>query len=397
MAGGYRGIRKWLAAGLAFLAAGIVPAADASTAHAASAPKISTGMLIRLHDLRHGFVVDDEIFCGRFSTEGADEPLSNFIYRYRPRGCEAAYARLYRAPGTKPNPRVATSVVVDARSAAGVRAAERVAPELLERLTGNVAVREVKKQRKVWGHAARLFHVRHGGAFGLPRRESLLLWRYRNLLGIVIVGGPGFIATDRTANRLARRQQKRMRHPTPYPRSQQDDLLVPLDNPRLRFPVYWLGRTFRPGHGLPPTRLYAASPLDPGGGPPKSRLLLAYDLAIRLTSWTRAGWQRYSATELGRMVLSWHCTRTHEIERRDGYAILYAGYTTDAAVCPEREPDIHLAVVHLGRTVVGVNLPICLDPLCVEPSIGPYGTEEGMEAIVRGLRLRPKRDYQPDY
>lgn len=60
----------------------------------------------------------------------------------------------------------------------------------------------------------------------------------------------------------------------------------------------------------------------------------------------------------------------------------------DESGCPARPFGLFFAVVSYEDTVVTVNAPLCI--LCVGRGVepDPYDSREGMEAIVRGLRLR---------
>jgi hypothetical protein len=343
-------------------------------------------MLIRLHDLQPGYRVDEEIGCGGFGTEGAEPPLAEFVTAHRPRGCIAKYDRLYSVPGPKPDPATANSFVIDARSAAGVAAAERIAPELLAFLIGNIEPEEVPPKARIGGQT-RLFHTRHANVLGHSKRGSVYFWRQGNLLGATLAGGDTNAANDRVAARLARLQRSHMNRPMPYTEAQADDLLVPLDNPAVKLPLYWLGREFRPDVGgapIPLTAVYA--PLHEGQAPPGTRIELEYG-PLRIATWAEAGWNRYTQTKLGRELLTWKCTQTTIVTSPVGEATIYRGYAEDFAVCPQQPPEIFLAVIHSGPVVLGLNLPRCY--ACFESS----ASAELLEAAAQDLRLRPQRDF----
>lgn len=384
--------RSFALLGLAFLLGLGVYSGISAGAGAPEGP--SLGTLVRLHDLQPGYVVGEgKVGCGGFETEGAEPPLAEFVVTYRPRGCEAEYNRLYRVPGPKPNPGVVNSFVVDARSAAGVAAAERVAPELLARLTGNIEPQEVPPTAAI-GTGTRLFHTRYANILGRNGRGSIFLWRYGNLLGATLAGGGAYAATDAIAARLARLQLSRMEKPVRYTEAQRDDLLVPLDNPAIKLPLYWLGRNFHPGGGHAPMPLtFAHGPLAEGQAPPGTRIELWYGGgAIRIGTWTRAGWNRYTQTKLGRILLTWNCTQTTALPSSagKGSAVVYRGYAKDFDDCPDRPPRVFAAVIHIGRVVLGVNLPPCYS--CLESIV----SGEVLAGVARDLRLRPQRDFGRD-
>jgi hypothetical protein len=359
--------------------------AYAGVSAGAGAPKgPSMGMLIRLHDLQYGYRVDEEIACGSFGTEGAEPPLTKFVIAYRPRACLAKYDRLYPVPGTKPDPATANSLVIDARSAAGAAAAERIAPELLAFLAGGIEPEEVLPKARI-GAQTRLFHTGHANVLGHSNRGSIYFWRQGNLLGAALAGGDSDAANDKVAARLARLQRSHMRKPVRYTKAQTDDLLVPLDNPAVKLPLYWLGREFRPGGGaeIPLTAAYA--PLHEGQAPPGTRIELEYG-QLRIGTWAEVGWNRYTQTKLGRELLTWKCTQTAIVPSPVGEATIYRGYAEDFAACPQQPPEIFLAVIHSGPVVLGLNLPRCYT--CFESSV----SVELLEAAARDLRLRPQRD-----
>lgn len=343
-------------------------------------------MLIRLHDLQYGYRVDEEIGCGGFGTEGAEPPLAEFVIAHRPRGCVAKYDRLYPVPGPKPDPATASSLVIDAHSAAGVAAAERIAPELLAFLTGNIEPKEAAPKARI-GAQTRLFHTRHANVLGHGKRGSIYLWCQGNLLGAALAGGGSNAANDRVAARLARLQRSHMRRPVRYTEAQTDDLLVPLDNPKVTLPLYWLGREFDPGGGAPIPLTFAYAPLREEEAPPGTRIELQYgEGLIRIGTGTEASWNRYRQTKLGRELLNWKCTQATTVPVTVGEVTIYRGYAEDFADCPGRPPDVFSAVIHSGQVVLGINLPLCYT--CLESP----ASAEVLEAVAANLRLRPQRD-----
>jgi hypothetical protein len=349
-------------------------------------PPASLGMLLRLHELPPGYLVDGEVGCSRARyVEGADPPLADFFVRYAPRECQVHYDRLYSVPGPAPDPRAVTSLAIDLESSEGVRAADAILPELVGRaMTGNILPTEVRTAARV-GAGTRLFRTEHANALGLSVPGSLVTWRQGTLIGATLVGGAGAKVNDRLAISFARKQARHMRHPTPYPAKARDDLLVPLDNPKLRLPVFWLGRRFDAGGSRPLELTSAWGPLAEGGGPPGTRIELEYsEGALRIGTWTEATWKQYLGTKLGRMLLTWHCTVAATIPVPGGEATIYRGYPEDHATCPAEPPGLVAAVVHRDGVVLGINLPHCY--ICLEGHLSAAATE----AVVRGLRLRAK-------
>jgi hypothetical protein len=277
------------------------------------------------------------------------------------------------------------SAVVELPTAAAARAAEKLLPELVARLTGDGVSKEARTAVTI-GADTRLFHGR-ALVVGHGRRASLLAWRQRRLLGITLVAGESTAANDREATRLARVQRAHMNHPTPYPANERDDVLVPLENPAITLPVYWLGSSFDPGDGADPLALTEAfGPLLEGEAPEGTKLELWYDQgALHLGTWTPTSWRTYTGGKLGHVLLAWHCTKKMSLEVPEGTATIYSGYGKNYAACPHRAPDVFAAVVERGGVVLGMGLPACYTCL----GAGPDRAE--LEAAVAALKLyRPR-------
>ena len=340
------------------------------------------GMLVRFHELPGGYTIGDEgVGCGIIDPEGTEPPLSEFLGRRLPRLCEATYERRFVVVGDDPAPPRVDSAVVDLRTVAAARAAEKLLPELVARLTGNGVSKEARTTVAI-GADTRLFH---GSALveGRGRPASLIAWRQGRLLGTTLVAGESRAANDREAARLARVQRAHMQRPTPYPAKERDDLLVPLENPAIKLPIYWLGRSFDPGGGgdpLPLTEAYG--PLLEGEAPEGTKLELWYDHgAFHLGTWTPASWSTYVAGKLGHVLLAWHCTKKTSLAVPEGTATIYVGYDKNYGACPRRSPDVFAAVVERGGVVLGIGLPGCYTCL----GAGPDRAE--MEAAVAALKL----------
>lgn len=115
---------------------------------------------------------------------------------------------------------------------------------LVGRLFGDRPPHEVDTRVQI-GSATRLFHAdlpRELRALG--RRTSFLLWRSGNTLAVVETFGPELGRDDRAAAELAPFQQAHIEKPTRYTAAERYDAEVPLDDPALKQPVYWLGRNF---------------------------------------------------------------------------------------------------------------------------------------------------------
>jgi hypothetical protein len=382
-----------------------------TTLRADAAPKHpgpdQTQLILRFSDLVLGYMnfdfgegEDRPIFCSQL-THPEDTPpkLKRFVLHFHPRGCIGAYFRVFVPPGKEPGPRLIGTGVMALDSDRAADAAWRVAPELLGRLLGDRPLREVDPDIQV-GSATRLFHAPlPGEARALGRNTSFLLWRSGNTLAVVETFGPKLGEDDRGATELAPLQQAHIENPTRYTGAERYDAEVPLDDPALETPVYWLGRNFKP-NGLPSNRLFTSFALDGSEEEEPGALLGIWYEQIRLYTWTQATWHEYASTPEAHAIASWRCTKTKTIGLPSGYATIYGGYRKNYRRCPAQAPQAFTARVYVGDLVIAVN-PIPVgppDPPGSSPTFfietgNPYGSFEGMEAIVRSLQLRPKPVY----
>jgi hypothetical protein len=63
------------------------------------------------------------------------------------------------------------------------------------------------------------------------------------LVSLLVAGGATSI-NEKVVARLAALQQKHVESPTSYTEAERDDSQVPLEDPRLKLPIYWIGTTF---------------------------------------------------------------------------------------------------------------------------------------------------------
>ncbi|HET7509724.1 MAG TPA: hypothetical protein VFJ65_05675 [Solirubrobacterales bacterium] len=360
-----------------------------------------TRLLLRLSDLPLGYLnlelleeQDDRIFCSQLTHPDDTPPkLNRFILRFHPRGCIAAYYRLFTLPGTEPGPKVLASGALALGSDRAADAGWSVVPELLGRLFGDRPPKEVKAGTTV-GSATRLFHATIRSR-ALGHHTSFLVWRSGNTLAVVETSGPNVAENDRQAAELARLQQAHLEMPTRYTLAERFDGEVPLDDPAIDLPVYWLGRNFRPGGDLPENRLFDSGfstpiPETHEGGfaeGPYAPLNIRYE-NIRLGTWTPATWHVFTDSKTSRAITAWKCTKTRTIAVAEGSATIFGGYKENFRRCPKKAPQAFTAWVDVGGVKVVVNAPPAPD--FIETS-NPYGSFAGMEAIVRSLVLRPQR------
>lgn len=377
-------------------------------------PTRQQDLILRLHDLSPGYLSvelqeeqGEQTLCSPLHRSRDNPPaLERFVVRFLPKGCVGAYGRLFVVPGQPAGPIVVGTGVLPMVSDKAADAAWHVVPELLGRLTHDRRPRELAAPERI-GSATRLFHpvapLRFYPFFGkIGPAASFLVWRSGNTLAVVMAIGESFDEVDRAAVELAGRQQVHIRKPTRYTRAERFDGEVSLDDPSLETPVYWLGRNFRPGRGLPDNRLFASFPLDGSEEEVPGALLGVWYGQIQLYTWTQATWPQYAGTPAAHAIASWRCTKKKTIEIPGGYATIYGGYKKNYRRCPDEPPKAFTARVYVGDLVVAVN-PIWVDPVPDPPgfesppffieTVNPYGSFKGMEAIVRTLRLRPKPVY----
>lgn len=376
-----------------------------------------TELILRLPDLPRGYLVDsaftewagNPILCTRLDPPDRRRQVARFVARFRPAGCAAFYYRLFQAPG-EDEPLLVASGALPLESRAAADAGWRLAPLLLAQLLDNHRPKEVAAPGRL-GRATRLFHTNDPPLFSYfkpGRRASLLVWRSGNKLAAVVATGDSFATLDRAALELARRQQAHIRRPTPYADAERFDGDVALDDPRLTEPVYWLGKSFSPGRGLPDTGLRGAySPLSYGleesifayeEEAPGLRLGIIYGSGgdygdFSLYDWTAARWPEYGNSRAGRAIVTWHCTRKRRIELPAGQAVIYGGYAKNYRRCPTGRPDAFTAHAYFGDLVIVVD-PVLRGQIDeIESRHSPYSSFRSMEAILRGLRPHPRPTY----
>ncbi|HET7486075.1 MAG TPA: hypothetical protein VFJ64_11970 [Solirubrobacterales bacterium] len=356
-------------------------------------------LVLRLHDLPHGYFPfgpegsDFEFICEPLDPPEPQPALAQFIRRYSPQGCMGVYLRLYRVPDLVSSSEMVGTAALDADSIQAAEAGLAVAPEILSHFTEDEIPKEATPTAAV-GDATRLFHWLNISSFlnRSRRRGSLLAWRSGDVLGVVFATAGSLETSDRIAEELARRQQAHIEAPTPYTRAERDASELGLDDPALKLPVYWFGRTFRPGHALPVAHLeWGGGAPYFGGGLTGAKLKLQYSKALSLSSWTKRGWRRFLASPDGREIFAERCLTSTDVAISSGRATIYTAHVAGFRPCAARSPRRFFAVVHVGGIVVGVRLSICRN--CSKPARGSYNSLAGMKAAVRGLQLRPAPEY----
>lgn len=383
---------------LAVLAAAVLCAAPGAGAQNGPSGDLVAGSeetALRLHDLPPGYQLGDGGGCGPLGPGGEEgQPsgrlgrrLQKWVIRYWPEGCLYQYEQIFKVPGLGPAPPLVEVETLNTPS-------EKAASEGFNLIAALIQKYEPKTDRGTvelspGGIEARHFRNRKFNVDGKGHQPgTVLIWRAGKLLSYLEVAGMSPRRNDRAALHFARIQQWRIEHPSPYTEAEQDDTEVWLDDPALKFPIYWVGRTYQPP-GADPVELeyaYAGTP-----GPPGAKFELQYD-EFGITGWTRRSWQRFKPTVLGRLNLNRSCVRKTPVDLNDGRAVIYAGYgRRHLKSCPKGPPNDYWAIAHLGRMVVGVNLTLCTG--CLGPSSGPEASLAGMKAVLGALQVRPKPDF----
>lgn len=356
--------------------------------------------VLRLHDLPPGYFPlnfsegsDFELICETLDPPEPQPALASFIRRFLPEGCMGTYLRVYRVPGSPPSAQLVGTGALDAGSPEGAKAGFALAPQILRLITEDETPKGVPTTAVV-GDATRLLHwPRVPSVLGKGHRPgSFLVWRSGNVVATVLASAGSFQASDRIAEELARLQQAHIEDPTPYTRAERNTSEVGLDDPALKLPVYWLGRNFAPGHGLPVARLeYGADARYDSERLPGEKLQLRYSHNLELSAWTKAGWKRFLATRPAEEILTQPCLESIDLPLPNGRATIFTGHVEGFRPCLPRSPKRFFAIVRMGGLVTAVNIDTCRD--CPARVRGTYNSLAGMKAAVRALRLRPELDF----
>lgn len=408
---GGRGPRATALAAVVVLAGALALASwrDLGEGDAAAAASRSTGasdlaalgLLLRLHDLPLGYRLSGGSpeftlpGCGLIEPAKPQPRLAAFLDRFSPAGCSTLYARLFRVPGGEPAPLAVGTGALDAGSVEGAEAGLSVSRELLSHLLGNELPREVPPPETI-GDATRLYRWDHGGLFEADEgSSSFLVWRSGSVAASIFVAGGSATANDRAAVELVHIQQGRIEAPTSYTPAEYDDTEVPLEDPALEVPIYWLGRSLAAGRGLPRLRLFdTISTTRRALSAPRASLFyvdhwsLSPAEGVYLNLWSRKQWQ-HLRNRRGRPPGSLRCATAQRLTIPKGRAVIYAGFERVRGACPDRPPSAHTARIYLPRVVVTAEtLQICAT--CAEPGRGAYNSVKGMAKIARSLELRPR-------
>jgi hypothetical protein len=374
------------------------PSASAFTEPSGDLVAGSEETVLRLHDLPPGYQVSDDSGCGPLgSLEGDSTRLTRryerWVFKYWPEGCFYQYEQIFEIPDLGPAPALVEAQTLNSRSDAAVAGGFKLYTAILNRFKEG----QPRKTVSIAPSVPRAFLIRLKNELvegKIHQPATLLFWRFGKLISYVEAAGMNPRHNDSAALHFAQLQQERLEHPSPYTEAERDDSEVWLDDPGLKFPVYWVGNPFQLS-GHPPVELESA--YTGYVGPPGEKYQIDYDLlevgGFRIDGWTRHSWKRFQHSALGKVNRPTRCTRTTEVDLDLGRAAIYGSYDREAPrSCPGGAPDRYYAIAHIGRMVIGVDLGNCLS--CPPGTrSGPYASVRGMKAIVRSLVVRPKPVY----
>jgi hypothetical protein len=389
-----------LAGFLIVLAVALAAAPGAAAEHLSPAERRAQESVLRLAELPRGYVLGEDFYCGAPPRPSEEEgifereehkpptPYEAFLDRNDPGVCFFGYDQLYRPAGEPERPEEIASftfVLPSAAAAAEALTSAKISKELATYITRTEGFYPIGSPPPV-GEASLLFHT---NLFHAWRRThlagSLVLWRNGNVIAGTYAAGAKIGIDDAAATHYAALQQALVVAPRPYEEAEAEDIPTWLGNPNLTVPVYWLGREFKPGHGLGTSYFLALWPHEHVAYPRTGvQMSVQYNTALWLDSWTPAGWRRFAKTEVGRRQWTWHCTRSQTLQLPEGHAVIYAAYKKDYETCPSFAPHHFSAHVFLPGAVIAIGEADCR--YCqgeLDPSFGSF---PAMKAIVRGLR-----------
>ncbi|MBS1894981.1 MAG: hypothetical protein JST59_27085 [Actinobacteria bacterium] len=343
--------------------------------------------LLRLSELPGGYVVRPGGYCEPVEVHSytGKKALEAWVKAFSPFDCHLGYRRLYRPTGAAASP---PSVATASVTTSGLEAAEAARPvlaEMVENLTEARRARTIPTAGTI-GDETRVF--RSPELDGDYRPESLpgvtVVWRDGSALEFAYAGGWSYTEDERAAYALAAKQQAHVEAPSPYLASEAEDIPTYFENPALKLPTYWLGRTFAPGKGLETSYFGSVLTRAEAGHPhPGLEGIVEYAPALSLDSWTPRGWTRFAKSSDRPRSWNWACTYSRQVSVPRGHATIYAAFGKDFASCPGSPPRHLSAVVHLPGVVVTIGVATCA--WCESGTLS-YESVPGMEAVIRGLR-----------
>jgi hypothetical protein len=349
--------------------------------------------LLGPRDLGRGYAITDDRGCGPFAPEEYPEEFTKIILASNAAGCSNEIAYIWGGARPTVVPRLVQNGVAIFGSESDARQGMRMRSELVRFMVSSSP--EGFEPLQDFGHEAVRFR---DGGYDVPHGAGVL-WRNGNMLSILFAGGEGMTReqADAAAVDLARKQQDRIEHPRPAEPSKMDPEL-PLDDPSIDVPVYWLGRTFAPGGGLPALEFGRSYR---GTGLPDDPLGFSVETdygareapgVVKIWVFSPGAFEKFEDGVLARRVTDAPCASKSRLEVSGGHAVIWGGYAKPTrAPCPSRSFDRWVAYVHLKGAVVTVGQPWGLYPCCTPYPSDPYNTPEGLAAIASGLQIRKPR------
>jgi hypothetical protein len=252
----------------------------------------------------------------------------------------------------------------------------------------NELPKEVPAPEQV-GDETKVFRVENLQFFEEEEADATIVaWRSGSSVGAVYAQGGAPKANDLEAIAFARLQQQHLEHPTPYTRAERYDAEAGFEDPSVAVPIYWLGRSFKPGGSLPGAKLEGAiTPNSLYKGPGGQKLDVYYTGGLDLGTWTAAGWQKFSATRRVRQLTGLPCTKTARVALTGGSATIYAAPRQKSERCGSNPPVHYFAVAEIDGLAIAVNLESC--PRCSNAAGGSaYNSMAGMKVVVGALQPR---------
>jgi hypothetical protein len=375
----------WLTLAVAALAAVSIAVARNTAAQNSPDPAPLT---LRLGDLPRGWKIGNDSGCNPLGTEDAPPEVRDLVRRHAPFACRRDFIRLWG--GARIFFVESDAFTFDAEQ--GAHDAFAIAGALLRYATAlsGVAAPTPAPAPVGLGDEAVAFTTTRAYLPGpQPSAAFAVVWRSGGVVASVVAGSRWEADAAAAAVAYARKQQPRIAAPTPLSPADFDDLLVPIDNPRLGIPVWWLGRAYDPAGPLPPLTLTRTGGPFGRGESPGNIAELGYTGAWVMI-WRPAAWKQFLATRLGRKGWDSPCAHSRTIHVRSGRAVIWSGYwiTPRIRPCPKTAPDMHFAHVYGRNLVITVNISICTLCRPTPSSRNLYATTAGLEAVVRGLHLR---------
>jgi hypothetical protein len=222
---------------------------------------------------------------------------------------------------------------------------------------------------------------RTGFPFG---RGYVVAWRSGPILAVVSVLRHPAAATLQAALTLAAAQQARIATPTPLLPADVDDAEVPLDDPRLRLPVIWLGHRLPAGNDRPALTLDGVdlSPYAPQvemgygyrGHPDAVNISLSRPAPVR---------RALRNPRFERLL----CLHRYDTRIPGLRAVIFGGPkpSMTARRCGHEPPAVFSAVAFFRHVAVSIDAGACYP---CESRSAPFNSPAGLRAILRSLRPR---------